>query len=143
MMDPAKSPRGIPPHSGRHYARVRSMVLLAQCLLLGCASGPAAGRPPAAESGRPSATPVPSPTATPSPSPTPARIDFALRIRPILEEKCAPCHFPGGRMYDRMPFDRESTVRTLGEAMFTRLRDAEDQDLLRTFLAQPPEEKEP
>jgi len=46
-------------------------------------------------------------------------------------------------MYDRMPFDRESTVRILGAAMFTRLREAEDQDLLRTFLAQSSEENEP
>jgi hypothetical protein len=42
-------------------------------------------------------------------------------------------------MYDRLPFDRESTIQVLGTALFTRLRDAEDQDLLRRFLAQPPD----
>ena len=40
-------------------------------------------------------------------------------------------------MYDRLPFDREETIRTLGKALFTRLRDPVDQELMRTFLEQP------
>ncbi len=40
-------------------------------------------------------------------------------------------------MYERLPFDREQTIRTLGTAMFTRLRDPVDQDFLRSFLDQP------
>jgi hypothetical protein len=43
-------------------------------------------------------------------------------------------------MYERLPFDREGTVRVLGMAMFTRLRDPVDQDLVRTFLAQTADE---
>ncbi|HKB06947.1 MAG TPA: hypothetical protein VKF61_01570, partial [Candidatus Polarisedimenticolia bacterium] len=56
--------------------------------------------------------------------------------RPMLQEKCSPCHFPGGRMYDRLPFDREETIRVLGMSLDTRLKDPVDVDLLRTFLEQ-------
>jgi len=75
-------------------------------------------------------------TAAPSPTPAPPRIDFETQIRPMLQEKCSPCHFPGGRMYDRLPFDREETIRVLGMSLDTRLKDPVDVDLLRTFLEQ-------
>ncbi len=39
-------------------------------------------------------------------------------------------------MYERLPFDREETIRTLGTSLETRLKDPVDIDLLRTFLAQ-------
>ena len=39
-------------------------------------------------------------------------------------------------MYDRLPFDREETIRPLGMSLYTRLKDPVDVDLLRTFLEQ-------
>ena len=39
-------------------------------------------------------------------------------------------------MYKRMPFDQPRTIRTLGEKMFTRIKDPKEQALLREFLAQ-------
>jgi len=39
-------------------------------------------------------------------------------------------------MYARMPFDRPQTIRTLGEKMFTRIKDPKEQAVLRAFLAQ-------
>jgi hypothetical protein len=68
----------------------------------------------------------------------PPRVDFDSRIRPILEAHCMPCHFPGGKMYDRLPFDRAQTIRILGEKMFTRIKDEHEQEVLRSFLAQAP-----
>lgn len=62
-------------------------------------------------------------------------VDFDLEVRPILEANCRPCHFEGGKMYERLPFDRAETVRTLGEALFTRIRDERDQAVIRGFLA--------
>jgi hypothetical protein len=119
--------------------KLRMIVLLSlPVLFLGCAPGRLAGRPPDAPiAAEPAPDPAPSPAAVPSPSPQAARIDFATQIRPLLQEKCSPCHFAGGRMYDRLPFDREETIRTLGKALFTRLRDPVDQELMRTFLEQP------
>ncbi|MBW8877922.1 MAG: hypothetical protein JF614_23415 [Acidobacteria bacterium] len=63
-------------------------------------------------------------------------VDFAMQIRPILEKRCQPCHFTGGKMYEKMPFDRPQTIRTLGQKMFTRIKDPQEQELLRSFLAQ-------
>ncbi|OLE66071.1 MAG: hypothetical protein AUG03_01575 [Acidobacteria bacterium 13_1_20CM_2_68_14] len=119
--------------------KLRMIVLLSlPVLFLGCAPGRLGGRPPDAPiAAEPAPDPAPSPATVPSPAPQAARIDFATQIRPLLQEKCSPCHFAGGRMYDRLPFDREETIRTLGKALFTRLRDPVDQELMRTFLEQP------
>ncbi len=69
-------------------------------------------------------------------SPSPAKIDFASQIRPILEARCQPCHFSGGKVYQRMPFDRPETIKTLGTRLFTRIRDENERQIIREFLAQ-------
>jgi hypothetical protein len=73
---------------------------------------------------------------SPAPQPRTQPVDFATQIRPILEKRCQPCHFAGGKMYEKLPFDRPQTIRTLGEKMFTRIKDPKEQALLRAFLAQ-------
>jgi hypothetical protein len=74
-----------------------------------------------------------SPTAaTPEP-----RVDFTRDVQPILESHCQPCHFPGGKMYDRRPFDRAATIRDLGTKLFTRIKAPDEQALITRFLAQP------
>jgi hypothetical protein len=117
---------------------IRSMVLLFfSALWLACARGRVTSQqasPPIAA--QPQPTTAPASTVGPSPTPPPPRIDFETQIRPLLQEKCSPCHFPGGRMYDRLPFDREETIRVLGLSLNTRLKDPVDIDLLRTFLEQ-------
>jgi hypothetical protein len=72
---------------------------------------------------------------TPAPQPKTQPVDFQTQIRPILEKRCQPCHFTGGKMYAKMPFDRPQTIHTLGEKMFTRIKDPKEQALLRAFLA--------
>jgi len=37
-----------------------------------------------------------------------------------------------------MPFDRAETIKTLGAKMFTRIKDENEQRLIRDFLAQAP-----
>src|SRR6476620_2343545 len=44
-----------------------------------------------------------------------ANVDFTTHGKPILQARCQPCHFSGGVMYARLPFDRPETIRTLGE----------------------------
>ncbi len=117
-------------------------------ILLRCASSRTAGLAPGtraptrdAAAPAPSASPAPSPSPSAAPAPTPAaahadRIDFTTQILPLLQERCSPCHFPGGRMYDRLPFDKEMTIRLLGTRLFTRLREPEDQELIGAFLEQ-------
>jgi hypothetical protein len=67
----------------------------------------------------------------------PARIDFATQIEPLLKAKCQPCHFSGGKVYDKLPFDRAETIKTLGTKLFTRIQDENDRKLIREFLSQP------
>jgi hypothetical protein len=71
-----------------------------------------------------------------SSSPAPQKVSFETEVRPILEKRCRPCHFEGGKMYAQLPFDRAQTIRTLGDKLFTRIRDEKEQRLLRSFLAQ-------
>ena len=70
-------------------------------------------------------------------APTTVAVDFARDVRPILESRCQPCHFPGGKMYDRLPFDKPETIRELGERLFTRIKAENEQAAIRQFLAQP------
>jgi hypothetical protein len=69
------------------------------------------------------------------PSAAAASADFARDVRPILEKRCQPCHFPGGKMYERLPFDRPETIRTLGTRLFTRIKAEDEQAVIRRFLA--------
>jgi hypothetical protein len=63
-------------------------------------------------------------------------VDFDTEIKPIFEARCQPCHFRGGKVYDKMPFDRPETIKTLGTKLFTRIRDENERSLIRAFLAQ-------
>jgi hypothetical protein len=64
------------------------------------------------------------------------KVVFAEDIEPILRSKCQSCHFQGGRMYAKLPFDRAETIKTLGTKLFTRLQDENDRRLIREFLSQ-------
>jgi len=70
------------------------------------------------------------------PAPSAAKVDFSSQIKPILEAKCQPCHFSGGKVYDKMPFDRPETIKTLGTKLFTRIKDENERRLISDFLAQ-------
>ena len=67
---------------------------------------------------------------------TPNKIDFGTHVEPILKSKCQPCHFSGGKVYDKLPFDRPETIKTLGTKLFTRIHDENERKIIREFLAQ-------
>ncbi len=64
------------------------------------------------------------------------KIDFATQVRPIFEARCQPCHFNGGKMFAKLPFDQPATIKALGEKLFTRIKDEREKRLIREFLAQ-------
>ena len=66
----------------------------------------------------------------------PAKVDFNTQVRPLLESRCTPCHFAGGKMYERLPFDRPATIKALGTKLFSRIKEEKEQRLIREFLAQ-------
>ncbi|MBI3931979.1 MAG: alpha/beta fold hydrolase [Acidobacteria bacterium] len=47
---------------------------------------------------------------------------FDASVRPVLERRCVPCHFPGGSMYARLPFDAGETIRSHREGVLRRLK---------------------
>src|SRR5689334_2201086 len=67
-----------------------------------------------------------------------ARVDFETQLKPIFKSKCMPCHFSGGKMYDRLPFDKPETIRKLGTKLFTRIKEENDRRLIEDFLSQTP-----
>ena len=67
-----------------------------------------------------------------------ARVDFDTQLKPIFKSKCMPCHFNGGQMYERLPFDKPETIRKLGTRLFTRIKDENDRRLIEDFLTQSP-----
>src|SRR2546421_1826032 len=70
----------------------------------------------------------------PAPSRKP---DFAAEIKPIFQARCQPCHFQGGKVYDKLPFDKAETITRLGTKLFTRIKDEKEQRVIREFLDQP------
>ena len=74
----------------------------------------------------------------PSPPPqmkdTTARLSFENDIVPIFKSNCTPCHFPGGKMYDRMPFDQLQTIKNHREGILRRMKEKPDGEKIRTFI---------
>ena len=79
-------------------------------------------------------TPMFATSAAPASAPKP---DFDTEIKPIFQARCMPCHFQGGKVYDKLPFDKPQTINRLGEKLFTRIKDKEEQRVIREFLSQP------
>ena len=70
-------------------------------------------------------------------APPPRKPDFDTEIKPIFQARCQPCHFQGGQVYDKMPFDKPETITRLGTKLFTRIKDEKERTLIREFLEQP------
>jgi len=64
------------------------------------------------------------------------KVDFNTEIKPIFQARCQPCHFQGGKVYDKMPFDKPETITRLGTKLFTRIKDEKERTLIREFLEQ-------
>jgi hypothetical protein len=135
----------------RRGALSPSVVTVAMLVAVGCRSvvdPPAAPPAPAVATAPMSAPPV-APPATPEPSPppvlapaaTPASepVLFETSVKPLLARTCTPCHVPGGRMYERMPFDHPDVVLSHRDGILRRLKNPDDREVLERWLAtQPP-----
>jgi len=63
-----------------------------------------------------------------------AVINFEGDVKPIFEKHCNPCHFPGGKMYDKLPFDQASTIINHEEGILRRIKDAEEVKTIKQFV---------
>ncbi|HYC88620.1 MAG TPA: hypothetical protein VEO54_05370 [Thermoanaerobaculia bacterium] len=70
-----------------------------------------------------------------APPPPKTPVDFARDVRPILERRCQPCHFQGGKMHGQLPFDRPETITKLGDRLFTRIKAKDEQAVIREYLS--------
>jgi hypothetical protein len=59
---------------------------------------------------------------------------FAATVRPILLSHCAPCHEPGGRMYERLPFDRAETIASHSEGVLRRIKAPDERAAIEKWL---------
>lgn len=62
------------------------------------------------------------------------KIDFEKQVLPVMIKNCSPCHFTGGKMYERLPFDKDTTIINHGEAIMKRIKDDKENKLLKEFL---------
>ena len=67
---------------------------------------------------------------------TEEKIDFEKQVKPIFIKNCSPCHFTGGKMYEKLPFDKDTTILNHHEAILKRIKNDEENKLLKSFMLQ-------
>ena len=59
---------------------------------------------------------------------------FQKHVLPLLQANCNPCHFPGGKVYKKLPFDDYKTVASLGKKLNTRLKQKKQQAVINGWI---------
>lgn len=63
-------------------------------------------------------------------------IDFSTQVQPILRTNCSPCHFPGGKLYEKLPFDKGETIINHEAGVFRRIKKEAEVNLIKQFIVQ-------
>jgi hypothetical protein len=63
-------------------------------------------------------------------------IGFDKEIKPIFIKNCSPCHFAGGKMYEKLPFDQDTTIINHSASILKRIKNEEENTLLNKFITQ-------
>lgn len=63
-------------------------------------------------------------------------IIFSKQIQPIFINHCSPCHFTGGKMYEKLPFDKQETIVTHETGILKRIKDEKEVILIKAFITQ-------
>jgi len=65
-------------------------------------------------------------------------IDFQKQLQPIFQKHCNPCHFPGGKMYARLPFDKAETMLIMDArpGILKRIKEEEENKLIREYFSE-------
>ncbi len=79
---------------------------------------------------------APSPAIHQAQAPAPSLFDET--VKPVLTRRCTPCHFPGGKMYERLPFDDPATVLSKRDGILRRLKADEDRQPVEKWIAAQP-----
>ena len=62
-------------------------------------------------------------------------VHFTSQIQPVLVKNCSPCHFTGGKMYERMPFDKDTTLINHEAGVLRRIK-GEENLIIKIFIQQ-------
>jgi len=63
-------------------------------------------------------------------------VNYQTQIQPILQTTCSPCHFPGGKMYEKMPFDKGETIISHEAGILKRIKDEQKVALIKKYIQQ-------
>jgi len=61
-------------------------------------------------------------------------VNFKTQVQPILVKNCSPCHFPGGKLYDKLPFDKGETIVSHETGVFKRLKKEDEVKLVKQYI---------
>src|SRR5258705_1242616 len=61
-------------------------------------------------------------------------VNYNKELLPVLQKKCSPCHFAGGKMYERMPFDNSFTIVSHEAGVLKRFKDEQEIALIKQFI---------
>ena len=85
----------------------------------------------------PSSNNVQSTTPHPSiPADSSHLVIFETDVQPIFASQCNPCHFPGGKMYDKLPFDKAETIPGHEAGILKRIKDEREVAMIKEFISQ-------
>ena len=60
---------------------------------------------------------------------------FKRDIAPLLKNNCMPCHFAGGTVFAKLPFDDYATVKSKAKRLNTRLKEDEQKKIVDGWIA--------
>jgi hypothetical protein len=63
-------------------------------------------------------------------------INFSTQVQPILVKHCSPCHFPGGKLYEKLPFDKDTTIIHHVAGILKRIKNEDESTIIRSFVLQ-------
>jgi len=61
---------------------------------------------------------------------------FETDVQPIFTSHCNPCHFPGGKMYEKLPFDKAQTILDHEAGILKRIKAENEVSMIKEFIAQ-------
>ena len=63
-------------------------------------------------------------------------VNYKKDLLPVLQKKCSPCHFAGGKMYEKMPFDNSLTILNHEAGILKRFKDQPEAAMIKQFIQQ-------
>ena len=63
-------------------------------------------------------------------------INFITQVQPIMVKNCSPCHFPGGKLYQKLPFDQDTTIINHETVILKRIKNEDENRMVRNFIQQ-------